>query len=82
MTTPLYTLLSDDAAAPPSRLALYDDGEFVTIAQEWMASRSPLAQMTSVHAALDLSETEARWLHEYIGRALQRRAARAATVTT
>ena len=76
MTARPATLLSDDTAAPPSRLSVDDDGEVITIERELLSSRSPLARVTGVHGMVELSPIDAAWLHDRLGAILRKRAAR------
>lgn len=77
MTAPA-TLLCDDPGQPPSRLAVDDDGETITIERELLSSRSPLARVTGLHGLIEANPTEAAWLHEVLGIALRKRALRMA----
>jgi hypothetical protein len=55
-----------------------DDGDLITIEEQVLTSRSPTARVASVRSAIDMTEPEARWLHETLGNLLRKRAQRAA----
>lgn len=68
-----FSRLSDDPKDPLWRLRIEEEfycSGLITITEEGISSRSVTHVATDVRAALDLTEGQARWLHERLGELL------------
>lgn len=68
-------LYSVDPKLRNFRTVVDDDGAFITISQEHMASSNKKSKVSEVSAALDLTLSEAEWMHSALGEVIAARKA-------
>lgn len=65
------TRVTDDLHDPMHRLAVENDDDLITIADEDISSLAASSPTTGIRAALDLNHEEAMWLHSTLGKMLR-----------